>query len=195
MKTGLFGGTFNPIHTAHLIIAEWIREEVPLDEVFFIPTAHPPHRQHDTEIIDIRSRIGMVRCAIEGCPGFRLADYESDPAVTAYSVDTVRDFLGRNPELAGNLYFIIGEDNYRLLHTWKEAAELSRLCTLVVARRQTGEVQQKLENLQEPVFVDTPYIDISASMIRERIRAGRSIRYMVPEAVERYIQEHNLYTT
>jgi len=193
VKIGLFGGTFNPVHNAHLIIAAWIADALGLDCLYLMPTAQPPHRPDDAAIIDIRHRVAMVRLAIQDNPAFRVVDYESDPAVTTYSIDTVRRFLQQNPDARGSLYFIIGEDNFRLLATWKEAVELSRLCRITVASRGASSGENIPEGLVPPLFIGTPRIDISATMVRERLLSGKPVRYLIPEPVEAYIREHNLY--
>jgi len=194
LNIGLFGGTFNPIHNAHLIIAEWIRVHIGLDFIYIMPTAQPPHKLDDTEILDIRHRVAMIKLAIQGEEGFRLIDDESDTDTPAFSVDTVREFSRRHPEAAGDLYFIIGQDNYKSLCSWKDPGELSRMCRIVVARRPGGNNEKDPEGIKSPIFVDTPLINISSSMIRERIREGKSIRYLVPFKVAAYIKKHNLYT-
>ncbi len=195
MKLGLFGGTYNPVHYAHLIVAEWIRDSLNLDAVYLMPTAIPPHRKFDNSIIDIHHRIEMVRLAVSDNPRLKLADYESNPELTAYSVDTVRDFINRNPDVEGGLFFIIGEDNYRSLHTWKEPGELSRLSRIVVARRSGKKENIVSEGIDQPLFLDTPLIDISASLVRDRIKQGRSVKYLVPDAVAKYIFDNGLFTS
>jgi len=195
VKVGLFGGTFNPIHNAHLIIAEWILDYLGLAAVYFTPTAYPPHKGENKDIIEISHRIEMVRRAIENNPDFKLADFESKTSATAYSIDTVREFLKQNRKTAGNLYFIIGEDNFRMLHTWKEAVELSRLSQIVVARRSIDLPENIPNGLTPPLFVDTPRIDISASMVRDRIRMGKPVTYLIPNTVEDYINSNNIYRT
>lgn len=193
VKVGLFGGTFNPIHTAHIIIAEWIRSELNLDTVYFMPTALPPHKCNDQSIVDIKMRKEMVRLAIQDNPHFQLAEYETDPRNVSYSVDTVRTFLKNNSLSSSELYFIIGEDNLHQLSTWKEPVGLSHLCRIVVARRPVDLPVAIPEGMAPLIHLKTPQIDISASEIRERIGNNQSIRYMVPESVERYIREHKLY--
>jgi len=193
VKVGLFGGTFNPVHTAHVILAEWIRDELKLNSIYFIPTALPPHKTSDQAIIDIELRKEMVRLAIQDNPHFKLAEYETDPGNVSYSIDTVRNFLKNHPLGRDDLFFIIGEDNLRILSTWKDPVELSRLCRIVVARRSVDIPVQIPKGIEQPILLQTPNIDISASEIRGRIREKRSIRYLVPEPVERFIREHKLY--
>lgn len=193
MKAGLFGGTFNPVHNAHLILAEWICESLGLGAMFMTPTAQPPHKTANTDIIDIHHRINMLRIAISDNPLFKLAEFETDPSVKAYSIDTVRKFLNQYPEFTGKLFFIIGEDNFRLLSTWKEAEGLSRLCKITVARRSVDIPADIPENMEPPLFVDTPRIDISSTMVRDRIKADKTVGYIIPKNVENYIIEHGLY--
>jgi nicotinate-nucleotide adenylyltransferase len=193
LKAGLFGGTFNPVHNAHLILAEWICEYLGLNMIFMMPTAQPPHKTANTEIIDINHRINMLRIAISDNPLFKLAEFETDPSVTAYSIDTVRKFLNQYPEYDGNLFFVIGEDNFRLLSTWKEAEELSRLCKITVDRRSVDIQVDIPENMESPLFVDTPRIDISSTLVRDRIKDGKTVGYIIPKSVENYIKEHGLY--
>ena len=193
MKTGLFGGSFNPVHTAHLVIAEWIRNELNIETLYFVPTAKPPHKTSDNSIIDISLRREMVSLAIIDNPNFILADYESMTDKVSYSVDTVRRFLQEKSLDSNELYFIIGEDNLRALSTWKAPEELSRLCRIVVARRSLDTPLDLPQGMKPPCQLKTPILEISASGIRERIRMNQSIKYLVPEAVEKFIKEHNLY--
>lgn len=193
MKTGLFGGSFNPVHTAHLIIAEWIRNELHIETLYFVPTAKPPHKTSDNSIIDISLRREMVSLAIKDNPGFKLSDYESMTDEVSYSVDTVRRFLQEKSLDSNELYFIIGEDNLRALSTWKAPEELSRLCRIVVARRSLDTPLDLPQGMKPPCQLKTPILEISASSIRERVRLNQSIKYLVPEAVEKFIKEHNLY--
>ncbi|MFC1564508.1 nicotinate (nicotinamide) nucleotide adenylyltransferase [candidate division KSB1 bacterium] len=195
MKTGLFGGTFNPIHIAHLVIAEWVRSELDLDRIYFMPTAQSPMKVSDPSTGDMEHRIRMVELAIKGNDKFRLSDYESEPGKVYYSVDTVRrasEDLGLSKD---RLFFIIGEDNFEIVPTkWKNPEKLASLCTIVVARRFGNRNKDNTASEFEHIFVDTPVIDISSSMIRERIRSGLSIRYLLPPDVEQYIIDNNLYT-
>jgi len=193
VNTGFFGGSFNPVHTAHLIIAEWIRNELDIKTLYFIPTANPPHKTSDKSIIDISLRREMVSLAIKDNPNFKLADHESKTEEVSYSVDTVRRFLQEKSLVSNELYFIIGEDNLRGLPTWKDPVELSRLCSIVVARRSLDTSLDLPQGMKPPHQLKTPNIEISASGIRKRIRKNQSIKYLVPEAVEKFIKEHTLY--
>ncbi|MCP4723955.1 MAG: nicotinate (nicotinamide) nucleotide adenylyltransferase [bacterium] len=195
LKIGLFGGTFNPIHNAHLIIADWIRDHMELDCIYFMPTSVSPMKIDDPSILDMTTRTRMVELAIKGNSRFKLADYESEPGRVYYSVDTVRRVAAELGLTRDQLFFIIGEDNFRIVPTqWKDSPELAKLSTIIVARRFSGEPIKQQEMELEHVFVDTPAIDISSSMIRERIAKGLSIKYLVPENVEKFITEKKLYT-
>jgi nicotinate-nucleotide adenylyltransferase len=202
VKVGLFGGSFNPIHYAHLIIAEWVRDALELDILYFLPTALPPHKKSNNSLINPEMRKKMVLLAIQDNPAFQLLDYETDSSHVSYSVDTVRRFLFENKSASGgqdhsisgkNVYFIIGEDNFRTIAAWKEPVELSALCRIVVVRRNTTVSLKLPVDMERPISLETPLIDISASEIRMRIFHGKSIRYLVPESVRQFIEENGLY--
>ncbi len=193
-KIGLFGGTFNPIHNAHLIIAQWVLDHLKLDHIYFMPTALSPLKIKDRSVLEMSERIKMVEIAISDNWRFRLADYESEPGKVYYSVDTVRRVSSEMGLKREELYFIIGEDNFDIVPTqWKDSPELAALSTIVVARRFSGEQKKPDQGLLDHVFVDTPAIDISSSLIRERLANGLSIKYLVPENVEEYIIKNGLY--
>lgn len=194
MKAGLFGGSFNPIHYAHLIIAEWVRDSLGLDVIYFLPTAIPPHKKADSSLVDAEIRKEMVRLAIQDNPSFQVLDYEADVSHVSYSIETVRRFLQEYSVAPKDVYFIIGEDNFRAIATWKEPDELSRLCRIVVARRNTSISLELPEDMDPPLYLETPLLDISAREIRMHIFQGKSIRYLVPEPVREFILKHHLYT-
>ena len=193
MKIGLFGGTFNPVHSGHLLIAEWIRCQIEINTVYFIPTAVPPHRSEDNSIIDIEHRCAMVRLAIEDNPHFKIADYESNPESVSYAVDTIREFRENMQLSKESMYYMIGADNLLHLAAWKEQDALSDMCKIVVARRPSVSMEEVRDILSDQIIVQSPLIDISASDIRKRISKNSSIRYMVPSGVESYIHTHKLY--
>jgi len=193
VKIGLFGGTFNPVHSGHVLIAEWIRCEIEIETVYFIPTAVPPHRPDDKSIIDIKHRCAMVRLAIEGNPHFKISDHESNPGSVSYAVDTVRAFKENMRLSKESIYYLIGADNLFHLAAWKEQETLSELCKIVVARRPSVAMEEIHDTLSDRIIVQTPLIDISASDIRKRVSHNLSIRYMVPPKVESYIHSHKLY--
>ncbi len=201
MKVGILGGSFNPVHLGHLRIAEETRGRHGLDKVVFIPAGDPPHKEL-TELASGSDRLEMVKLAIKDNPRFEASDIEVLRPGKSYTIDTVTRLqlqLGAEVEL----YFIIGADTIRELPTWRSLAELVELCQFVtVARRgfDSGDFEAlrdvvsdlALRNMKA-MYLDIAPVDISASEIRQRVRAGLSIDGLVPGAVESYIVEKHLY--
>lgn len=220
MKIGLFGGTFNPIHSCHLTIATQIRERLSLDHVLFIPTGDPPHKPQDV-LAAAHHRLEMVRLAIASNPTFSVSDVEVRRPAKSYSIDTVRalrEYYG--PDAA--LFFIIGLDAFLEFPSWKQAADLLQACHFVVMSRpgatfapiaglspplppiplQALEAldRQAQDRLDVPLpggtrltFLRLPPCDISASDIRQRLRHGQSVASLLPAPVESYIMRFKLY--
>lgn len=196
-RIGIFGGTFNPIHFGHLIIAEGVREEYNLDKIIFIPSAMPPHKTKG--VLAAKHRYAMVALAILHNPYFMISDIEMRREGLSYTVDTIRalrEIYGDETEF----YFIAGTDTIHELPTWKYIDELLELCNFVGATRPDGsevidsvidyfgEVGKKrIHRLQ------TPELEISSTDLRNRLQEGRSVRYMIPKSVIRYIEENNIY--
>ncbi len=193
MKIGLFGGTFNPVHSGHVLIAEWIRCELFLDTIYFIPTAVPPHRSDDSSIAAIAHRLEMVRRAVQDNPSFEVSEIESNPDIMSYTADTVQSFHETYSLSRENIFYIIGSDNCSQIAAWKYPEKLASLCRIAIARRSSFHVDAIPENLNNPVVVNTPLIEVSASDVRQRIANNKSVRYMVPAEVEKYMHTHNLY--
>lgn len=212
MDIGIFGGSFNPIHIGHLIVAEEVFQQRVLSKVVFIPTGVSPHKE-SSDLIDSFHRHQMVKDAISDNEHFELSDLEIRRSGRSYTVDTIRIFK----EIYGekhNLYLIVGTDMINEISTWKDIDILSRMCNFVVVNRfpiPMNENFQKSTFIKEkpggiPVFsegkkteierlkVMIPPIGISSSEIRDRLQKGRSIRYLVPRCVEDYIKRNNLYT-
>lgn len=188
-RIGILGGTFNPPHLGHLLMAEQVGNQLELDEVWFMPTAKPPHAPGKTTIAS-QHRLQMVQKAIAGNPLFRLQPYEVNRGGKNYTVDTMRHFVSEFPE--SDFYFIIGQDSARDLYTWHKIDELIQLVQLVGIPR-PGELPY---NGKYPIlWVDSPSVDISSTEIRLRVYLEQSIRYQVPIEVEEYIQKHNLYSS
>lgn len=188
-RIGILGGTFNPPHLGHLLMAEQVGNQLELDEVWFMPTAKPPHAP-GKETIASQHRLQMVQKAIAGNPLFRLQPYEVNRGGKNYTVDTMRHFVTEFPE--SDFYFIIGQDSAHDLYTWRNIDELVQLVQLVGVRR-PGELPY---NSAYPVlWVDSPSVDISSTEIRLRVYLEQSIRYQVPRDVEEYIKKHNLYAS
>ena len=197
-RVGILGGTFNPIHVGHLIIAQDALEQLGLARVIFVPSATPPHKPLDGNATAAQ-RLAMVRLAIRGDRRFAVDDLEIGRGGKSYTVDTLAQLRQRMPNV--EFHFIIGSDSLRELHRWKDVARLVRLCTFVTVPRPGFEpkpvVDPKLDaatrrRLQQQVLRGHP-CDIASRDIRSRIAQGRSIRYLVPDAVARYIESHRLY--
>ena len=195
MKTGLLGGTFNPIHIGHLIIAEWIRHELSLEKVFFIPTAVPPHKP-DSGIIDASHRFEMVKIALKDDPHFEVSDFEMINE-SSYSINTINYFLEKFNLSKKDLFFIIGEDNLAQLDMWRSPEKIINMCTLTVVPRNFDEFKEKLDSeneiFKDIVLIKFPKLDISSTIIRDRLKMGKSVKYLVPAEVEKYIINNGLY--
>lgn len=193
LRIGLFGGSFNPPHLAHLIVAEQVREQARLDQVLWMPCHFPPHK-NEGELAEPHHRLAMTQLAIEGHPHFAVSDLEIRRGGRSYTIDTLRQLQIHYPE--GEILLILGEDNLRTFHTWREPEEIIRRAKLLVYRR-PGTTLEDVDPrfLQHVTFVEAPLLEISATEIRQRCRQGRSIRYLVPDPVRYYIYTHRLYQT
>ena len=195
VNRGILGGTFDPPHIGHLIIAEEARLKVPLDRVTFIPTGEP-WRKAGRRISAAEDRLAMVRRAIADNPRFDCADLEVRRAGPTYTVDTLRALH----QPGEDLYLILGADALRDLPNWHRPADIAQLARIVVVGRpgwedvETAAGVAMVEGLAERlVLLNTPLIDVSATDLRARARRGESLRYLVPDAVATYIQERDLY--
>ncbi|MCS6835025.1 MAG: nicotinate-nucleotide adenylyltransferase [Anaerolineae bacterium] len=196
-KIGILGGTFDPPHIGHLILAEYTMEALGLDQVLFVPVADHPHKARTRQMIDHRLR--MIELAIASNERFVLSRVDMDRPGPHYSADTVAILQRDFPD--AELYFVMGGDNLRSLPTWTRAEDLYRLCRLAVMRRADEAISPDmhgdlLPGLAERVtIVDVPLLSVwvSSTHVVERIRRGQSVRYLVPDAVLSYIQEHRIY--
>jgi nicotinate-nucleotide adenylyltransferase len=187
-RVGLFGGTFDPVHLGHLRAAENAREALDLAEVVFVPAGCPPHRARPGG--SPFDRFAMVALATAGHPAFAASDVEVARDGPSYTVETVEALLSQRPEV--ELVLIVGSDTYPEMATWKDAARLRALCRLAVIRR-PGEDAGPRPDAPGVSFVDGAGLPISASQVRECLRQGRSVRYLVPDAVADYISKRRLY--
>lgn len=196
MKTGIMGGTFNPIHNAHLMIADFAREEFGLDRILFMTSGNPPHKTKK-KLADAVLRHKMMQAAIAGNPEFLAEDYEVRRGAYSYTADTLRFLKQKYPEDA--FYFIIGGDSLRDLPTWYQPEEILNLATILAFARSFGfDMEQAIHTAQtrcggEIYQVHAPVLEISSSFIRSRIRQGKSVRYLLPDAVLEIIREYHLY--
>ena len=196
-RLGIFGGTFDPIHHGHLVAAEEALYQLGLDKVLFVPAGAPPHKP-SRPISPADHRVRMVELAIAGKPRFALSRVDLDRPGPCYSVDMLallRLEWGSGP----GLYFIVGADSLSEMATWYQPQRLIELCELAVVERPGSEidlaqVEGQLPGVSDRLHrVQMPRLQISSSDLRARRRAGRSISYLVPPAVEAYIVEHGLY--
>jgi nicotinate-nucleotide adenylyltransferase len=193
VKLGFLGGTFDPVHIGHLILGETAREQLGLDSILFMPTGQP-WRKSGRDITPAAHRVEMLRRAIADNPAFELSLLEVEREGPSYTVDTLQELISARP--GSEVFLIIGEDSLLDLPHWKAPQRVVELATLAVAARgpdrvETGEMAGYVR--ERTVWLDMPLIDISATAVRERVRRGRSIRYLVPEAVRRYIGDNGLY--
>jgi len=192
MKIGLFGGTFDPIHIGHLIIAEWIYEELQLEKIIFIPAGDPPHKQ-SKYISSVKHRLEMVRLAIEDNSKFDISEFEAEKIGKSYSVETLKEFSEVYKSQA-TLFWIIGSDSLIDLPNWFQPDKIYELSTVVVYPRMDFEVEKASRHLREKsLIVAAPQIEISSTEIRNRVSNGPTIRYLVPSKVEEYICTNGLY--
>ncbi len=213
MKIGIIGGTFNPIHIAHLRIAEEVRERFALDRVLFIPAASPPHKPLAGDL-SFHHRYRMVELAVRDNPHFAASDIEGKRGGKSYSIDTIQVLRTEYPE--DELFFVIGSDSFLEIGLWRRYAAIFAACNIVAVERPGSVVNDLAAVLPVDIAAEFCYygaekrlahrtgysvyyltgvpLDISSSAIRKLAHIGRSIRYLVPETVEHYIKEHRLYT-
>lgn len=193
MHVALFGGSFNPPHIAHLIVAEVARDQFGFDAVWWIPNATPPHKEN-SKLAPAADRLSMTRAAIKGHDGFAVCDIEIERPGVSYTIDTVQALHEQHPDTTFSL--IIGSDSLDTFHTWREPTAIADLVDLIVYKRPGGlDAVAQPEFANQAHYVAAPMLEVSSTEIRQRCRSGRSIRYMVPEAVRQYVRAHGLYTS
>lgn len=196
-KIGIMGGTFDPIHYAHLATAEFIRDKYNLDKIVFIPSGNPPHKNID--ITNKYDRQNMVLLATANNKNFLVSNIEVERQCKTYTIDTLRELKQTYPNC--EIYFITGADAICDIETWKDVADNFKLATFIAATRpgiSLLRAQEKIENLIKKynakiISVYVPSLDISSTYIREQLKDRKSIRYLVPENVENYIYQNKLY--
>lgn len=188
MRIGILGGTFNPVHIGHLILAEEALSKLKLDKLIFVPTYIPPHKSVESDIRP-KDRLKMVGLATEGNPAFEVSTFEIESKKKSYSIDTLKEFRRLYGE-DSQLFVITGSDLLKDLFSWKDVNDIFKISKFIVANRPGYPVKEVPEEVETVVI--TP-IEVSSEDIRKRLKAGRSIRYLVPEKVREYIIEHGLY--
>lgn len=197
-RVGVFGGTFDPIHIGHLILAEACLESCKLDEVWFLPAARPPHKL-DADITDGGLRRQMLELATAGEPAFQVKSFELDRQGTSYTVDTLAELVASHT--GTEFYFLIGADSLVDLRSWREPLRILELANVVAVNR-GDQPEPDLDRITEQLgdiarrriqLVHMPAVELSANEIRQRVLVGKRIRFLVPRAVEAFILEHGLY--
>ncbi|MGF1579925.1 MAG: nicotinate-nucleotide adenylyltransferase [Gemmataceae bacterium] len=200
MRLGIFGGTFDPVHFGHLILAEQCREQAKLDSVFFVPAARPPHKLED-ELTSFDKRVEMLTLAISGNPYFRIDESENTRSGPSYTVDTIKHF--RTTYSDDELFLLVGADSFVDLPSWYKPEEILEMVEIVVANRPGWEILSRDQIVSKLALsedsrlrsrvITMPDIHIASRDIRQRIAEGRTVRYIIPRAVEAYIEDKRLY--
>lgn len=190
-RYGIFGGAFDPPHIAHLIVAESVRDQLELDKIIFIPSGNPPLK----ESIPVKDRMAMADIAFGSDKNYEVSDIELvNIKERSFTVNTLENLRNKYSSEDIKLFLIIGVDNLIGLSGWKDPDRLFEMSEVVVINRPNYDPKNSNPEFSDRVkFVDVPYLDISSSMIRELVRQGRSIKYMVSREVEEYIRINNLY--
>jgi nicotinate-nucleotide adenylyltransferase len=200
MRLGVFGGTFDPVHLGHLIVAEQCREQGRLERLLFVPAARPPHKR-ERELTRFEQRVEMLTLAISGHAVFQVDELERDRPGPSFTVQTLEELHIKHP--GDELCLILGADSLNELHLWYEPRRILDLATLFVVPRpgwtaiDVATLRQNLELAADVSIklemIRAPWIDIASRDVRQRLAEGRSVRYLVPRAVEAYIEDKDLY--
>jgi len=210
-RIGLFGGTFDPPHVGHLALAEWARQALRLDRVLFVPAGRPPHKGR-ARISAVEHRVAMTRLAVRDNPAFTVSGLETRRDGPSFTVDTLRALRRREPR--ARIYLLMGADSLAEFPTWRDPEEILAFAKLAVAprpgaappspaprrgtgaparRRGVGAAPRGVPAASHIAWLGSPGLEVSSNAIRARLRAGRSARYLIPDAVARYIARHRLY--
>lgn len=197
-RVGIMGGTFDPIHYGHLLLAEFAIEQYQLDEILFIPSGNP-WLKDSSQVLDKKTRVSMTGLAIEDNPNFALSTIEIDREGNSYSYETLEILREKNPTTC--YYFILGADSLLDIEKWKHPDRLMKSCTLLTAVRDDCDMEalkkqiEYLKNTYQAVVEILPMkrMDISSTDIREKIRDGKSVRYLLPDSVREFIEKNHIY--
>jgi nicotinate-nucleotide adenylyltransferase len=207
MRIGIIGGSYNPPHIAHLVIADRFAEQMQLDRTYFVPAYRSPFKLGDdsTEATTTEQRVAMLRLAIDRNPTFEVDTVEIDRADTSYTINTINYFRERFPE--AHLFLLVGGDQAAAFTKWKDWEDILRLVQLCIARRPytiAPEVERAItfhlaitdaatDNIKLPVWIDAPILAVSSTEVRSRISSGLSVRFLLPRDVEQFIHDNGLY--
>jgi nicotinate-nucleotide adenylyltransferase len=189
-RIGILGGTFDPPHVGHLIIAEQACAQLRLDMLLFIPAFLPPHKESGGRA-DPRQRLKMVRLATSGRPKFGVSSIEMRRKGISYTIDTLHEI--EKIYRGATVYLIVGGDNFASFKSWKSVDEIAKLATIVVYKRKPLKKETTRPKMAKLVHLRGALLDISSTMIRDRVKRGESIRFLVPESVRRFIDKNKLY--
>ena len=202
-RIGILGGTFNPIHTGHLIMAEEVCKNHHLSKIIFIPTYIPPHK-YVNDLVDAHHRFQMIKAAISGISKFEVSDLEIIREGKSYTIDTIQEILSHYGE-DDEIFLIMGADSLNELELWKNIKRLAQLCHFVIVNRPGFKTEASARLVEiigsdnildiERLRIEISPVDISSTNIRKRVNDGVQIKGLVPECVEAYIKEHNLYSS
>jgi nicotinate-nucleotide adenylyltransferase len=190
LRIGLYGGIFDPIHNAHLLIAQFIKEDLKLDKIIFIPSGIPPHKD---VFWPTEKRLSTVRLAVADNPWFEISTIEIENAAVSYSVDTIHKLNAEIGLPKGDLIWIVGSDNFVDFDKWKNPSRIFEMCTVVVFPRKAGDYARAPEEFsRKAVYLKhAPIIEISSTQVRARIEKGLSVKYFVPQVIEDLVASGN----
>ena len=195
MKLCVYCGTFNPIHNVHLAVANYTKTHFDFDNILFIPAYKPPHKNIDDELAN--HRYNMVKLAIQGVPGFNISNIEYRSDKFSYTYNTVKELYRMYPAIEGKINFIIGTDAFKEIQSWYNADKLKELLKFIVFPREEKVKREKYDYFKnlgyDFIITDMPYINLSSTVLRSRIRNNKPIGTLVPKQVLEYINKHGLY--
>lgn len=195
MKLCVYCGTFNPIHNVHLAVANYARTHFDFDNILFIPAYKPPHKNIDDELAN--HRYTMVKLAIQGSPNFNISNIEYRNDKYSYTYNTIKELYNQYPTIEGKINFIIGTDAFKEIQTWYNANKLKDMLKFIIFPREEKVRIERYDYFKDLgydfVFANMPYINLSSTVLRSRIRNDKPIGTLVPKSVLEYIKEHGLY--
>ena len=196
MKLCVYCGTFNPIHNVHIAVANFVKTHFDFDTILFIPAYKPPHKNIDDDLAN--HRYAMVKMAIEGDEKFSISNIEFRHERYSYTFNTMEQLYKMYPNIEGKISFIIGTDAFRQIEDWYKADELKELVNFIVFPREEDFKAEKLERLRPLgynfICVNMPFINVSSTVLRSRIKHGKPVGALIPQCVKDYIKENGLYT-